>query len=371
MFLWWVFLQVLLFQEMVLADAPGRPPFRQALPGYEYSFPRDFGSHDDFRVEWWYYTGNLEDESGKRSFGYQLTFFRVALEGAEKIDNPSRWKADRIYFSHLTVSDVDGRKFYFFERINRKGIGLAGAEAGRLHVWNEDWRLTGNEDRHLLKATESGVGVDLELTPIKKPVVHGDNGVSVKGSEPGNASHYFSYTRMDTRGRIFLDGAEHTVRGSSWMDHEFSSNPLNERLTGWDWFSVQLDNGTELMLYQLRLKNGGVDPHSSGTLVFADGSRRHIQAEDFSVAPAGRWKSGHTGIEYPAGWEIALKNPKIRLTVSPSLVDQELYELRSISGSYWEGSVSIAGEYEGAPARGKGYVELVGYGKALKQVFPE
>lgn len=352
-------------------DVPAPSPFRQAVPGYVYSFPRDFGSRDDFRVEWWYYTGNLEAEGGSRAFGYQLTFFRVALEGAEKTVNPSRWKVDQIYFAHLTLSDLDGGQFHFFERINRKGLGLAGADAGSPRVWNEDWTLDAQGEKHVLKARESGFGLDLELTPLKKPAFHGEDGVSLKGQDAGNASHYFSYTRMRTQGRVLLDGKEHKVRGTSWMDREFSSNQLNGGQAGWDWFSVKLDNGREIMLYQLRLKDGGIDPYSSGSLILEDGSVRRLAREDFSIASAGRWTSKHTGIEYPSGWELDIKNPKVRLVVEPDLKDQELYNLRSISGTYWEGSVSVKGDYAGSAVKGKGYVELVGYGKALKQVLPE
>ncbi|MBI4390153.1 MAG: carotenoid 1,2-hydratase [Nitrospinae bacterium] len=361
----------LFFPGLALADASAPSPFRQALPGYAYSFPRDFGSHDDFRVEWWYYTGNLEEMDGSRAFGYQLTFFRVALEGAEKAVNPSRWKADPIYFAHLALSDLGGGSFHFFERINRKGLGLAGAEPDRLRVWNEDWTLDARGDKHVLKAREAGYGLDLELTPLKQPAFHGEDGVSRKGREPGNASHYFSFTRMQTQGTILIDGKEHKIRGTSWMDREFSSSEMDARQVGWDWFSIKLNDGREVMLYQLRLKDGGTEPFSSGSLVLEDGSVRHLALEDFTIVPTGRWTSKHTGTEYPSGWELSLKNPKVRLTVEPDLKDQELYNLRSISGTYWEGSVSVTGEYDGSPVAGKGYVELVGYGKALQPVLPE
>ncbi len=353
------------------AQAPEEPPaFRQALPGYVYQFPRDFWSHDDFRIEWWYYTGNLEDESG-RPFGYQVTFFRVALEGTKKIENPSKWKVDQVYFAHMTVSDIAGKKFHFFERINRKGLINAGARSDRLLVWNEDWVLVERGDAHRLKAVESGTGLDLKLVPRKQLVFHGKNGVSRKGSEPGNASHYFSFTRMKTSGTLFLNGESYKVRGTSWMDHEFSSNQLSPELVGWDWFSLKLDDQNEIMLYQLRKKDGTVDPHSSGTLVHAEGTWKHLEPGDFSVTVTDRWTSPTTGVVYPSGWLVSLRGSEARLIVQPDLDDQELSGLRSISGSYWEGSVSIEGEFRGLPVRGKGYVELVGYGKPLKQELPE
>jgi len=348
------------------AETPEPPPFRAALPGYEYVFPRDHFSHDDFRIEWWYYTGNLESANGER-FGYQVTFFRVGLEGTQKIVNPSKWKVDQIYFAHMTVSDLAGKKFHFFERINRKGLITAGAEPDRFLVWNEDWVLTDRGGAHRLKAIESGTGVDLKLTPIKPMVFHGEHGISRKGEQEGNASHYFSYTRMQTTGNVFIKGEKIQVTGTSWMDREFSSDQLNPKLAGWDWFSLKLDNDTEIMLYQLRRKGGGVDPFSSGTLVSADGVSRHLVKDDFSVEVTGDWTSEQTQTTYPAGWVITLADSSTRLKIRPDLADQELSNLRSISGSYWEGSVSIEGIFQGKPVQGKGYVELVGYGKPLKQ----
>ncbi len=363
-----VFLVLFCLLSSVGAEPHKSASFQQALRGYDYQFPRDDFSHDEFRIEWWYYTGNLKNEGG-RSFGYQLTFFRVGLEGANPVDNLSSWKIDHIYFSHMTVSDIRGKKFHFFERINRKGIKNAGAESGRLHVWNEDWSLVAKDNFHHLQAQENGMGLNLKLTPIKKRVVHGIGGISEKGSGLGNASHYFSFTRMETTGQILLGGEVIPVRGTSWMDHEFSSNQLNENLAGWDWFSIKLDDRTEIMLYQLRNRDGGKDSHSSGTLVFPDGQSRHIVGREFSIAVNKFWTSPHTKTTYPAGWTLTL--PEGVLNVTPDFSDQELYDLRSISGSYWEGSVSITGRLQEKKVSGKGYVELVGYEKSLVQKLPD
>jgi len=353
------------------AHAVESPVFSQVLPGYAYQFPKDFNSHDDFRVEWWYYTGNLEEIETARPFGYQLTFFRVTLNNEGANPNQSQWKLGHVYFAHMTLTDIDGEKFYYFERINRKGVGNAGADADRLMVWNEDWFLEGKGKAHSLKAMESGTGIELQLVPEKKLVIHGNNGISKKGSEKGNASHYFSYTRMKTTGQIFVKGKAYNVIGSSWMDHEYSSNQLNDELVGWDWFSLKLDDKTELMLYLLRRKTGGVDSFSSGTFIAADGSSRHIKQEEFIVTPLSYWTSKKSGIVYPASWELKLPNFGIKLTLSPDLNEQELYDLRSISASYWEGSVSVEGTIRGDSIKGKGYVELVGYGKPLIQDLPE
>ncbi len=365
-----ILLVLLAFGRWAGVQAEESPQFRPVLPGYEYQFPRDHFSHDDFRIEWWYYTGNLESAEGQR-FGYQVTFFRVGLEGTEKTVNPSAWKVDQVYFAHLTVTDIDGNKFQFYERINRKGMNNAGAKSDRLLVWNEDWVLTERGGAHRLKAIEAGTGVDLKLTPIKPMVFHGEDGISRKGERQGNASHYFSYPRMQTTGKVFINGKEVQVTGTSWMDREFSSDQLNPKLVGWDWFSLKLENNTEIMLYQLRQKGGGVDPFSSGTLVLADGASRHLKKDKFTVEITDDWTSKKTQTTYPAEWVITLADSKTRLTVQPDLEDQELTNLRSISGSYWEGSVSIEGTFEGQTVKGKGYVELVGYQSPLKQDLPE
>jgi predicted secreted hydrolase len=347
-----------------LPSARAETPFKQALPGYTYQFPRDDFSHNEFRIEWWYYTGNLKDEKD-RPFGYQLTFFRVGLGNNTPVDNSSAWKIDHLYFAHMTVSDIQNKKFHFFERINRKGINNAGAASNQLHVWNEDWSLTAKDKSHHLEAIEKGTGLNLQLTPIKNRILHGKDGISKKGSDPGNASHYFSFPRMETTGQVFLNGEAIAVTGTSWMDHEFSSNQLNDNLVGWDWFSIKLDNQAELMLYQLRNKTGGKDPHSSGTLIFSDGKSRHIVDHEFSITTKKFWTSPHTKATYPAEWTLTL--PEGVLNITSDFPDQELYDLRSISGSYWEGSISIKGELQGKPVSGKGYAELVGYEKSLKQ----
>jgi len=371
-----IFIPILLFTSQIASLALGKEPtqplpkFQEAVSGYTYQFPRDDFSHDNFRIEWWYYTGNLESDKDRR-FGYQLTFFRVGLEGYNPINNPSKWKVDHIYFAHMTVSDIQNKKFHFFERINRKGIKNAGAATDRFMIWNSDWNLSAEGNIQKIKALENDTGIELSLIPIKKRVFHGKNGISIKGSNKGNASHYFSYTRMKTEGSIFIKGEKFQVKGSSWMDREFSSNPLNPSLVGWDWFSIKLNNQTEIMLYQLRKKNGNTDPHSSGTFVSADQNYHHLTLNEFSISNKNSWTSEKTGATYPAVWEIDILESDIHLIITPDFSNQELYHLRSISGSYWEGSVSIKGSAGGKPVTGTGYVELVGYEKALKHELPD
>ena len=351
-------------------EAEQKNSFRSALPGYEYHFPRDYFSHDDFRIEWWYYTGHLENDSG-RSFGYQLTFFRVALDEKGKVNNSSQWKIDHIYFAHMTLSDIENGKFYFFERINRAGLSQAGAESDQLKVWNEDWSLTNNGQSHHLKAREGKVKLDLQLTPSKPLVIHGNEGVSQKGETSGNASHYFTFTRMRTVGRVTLNDKEYKVKGLSWMDHEFSSNQLDQEQIGWDWFSVQLDNDTELMIYQIRKRNGTIENNSSGTWVDAKGRGMHLKFGEYSILSDRQWVSEQSGTTYPSRWTLEVPKHGIRLEVTPEMLNQELHNLRSISTSYWEGSVKVSGSVKGQPVKGKGYVELVGYTKPLQQELPE
>ncbi len=362
----------LIFMALPVGSQEAEPvsSFRPALPGYEYRFPRDLYSHDDFRIEWWYYTGHLEDAAG-RSFGYQLTFFRVALDGKGKVNNPSQWKIGHIYFAHMTLSDIENEKFYFFERINRAGLGQAGAESDQLKVWNEDWSLTQNGKAHHLKAREGEVAFDLKLTPSKPIVFQGRDGVIQMGEAAGNAWQYFSFTRMRTEGQVILKGKTYRVKGLSWMDHEFSSSQLNKEQIGWDWFSVQLDNDTELMLYQIRKKNGAIEKNSSGTWVDAGGRGTHLVFSEYFIQPEGQWVSQQSGTTYPATWTLEVPKHGIRLKVTPEMANQELHHLRSISTSYWEGSVKVSGTVKGQPVAGKGYVELVGYTQPLKQELPE
>ncbi len=354
-----------------MSTAAGRAekPFRSALKGYNYQFPRDFYAHEDFRIEWWYYTGNLADKGGKE-YGYQLTFFRVGLDPQKKIQNPSKWAVRQIYFAHMTVTDIDSGEFFFFERVNRKGLGQAGASSDKLFVWNEDWVLSEKSGKHHLVANESRVGLDLWLTPEKELVIHGKEGISKKGDTPGNASHYFSFTRMKTQGKLKVNGKEVLVNGSSWMDHEFSSNQLSSNQIGWDWFSLKLNNFEEIMLYQIRLKGGGVEKNSSGTWVKANGEKIHLPFSSYKISTQGSWTSEITEATYPSGWIIELPEHSIRLQVSPDVANQELTQLRSIASSYWEGSVTVDGIIDGKKISGKGYVELVGYQKDLRQELP-
>jgi predicted secreted hydrolase len=340
--------------------------FKRALPGKTFSFPRDHFSHPEFRTEWWYYSGHLNDQQ-KRSYGYQLTFFRTGLKRETK-NQKSKWAIQNLYFAHLALTDESRKKFQYREKIHRGSLDEAGASDKTFRVWIEDWSLEGKGPgmrEHFLKAGGRDFGVELTLTPEKEPVIHGQNGISQKAEGEGYASHYYSITRLKTKGKIFLKDRELPVQGASWMDHEFGSAQLRNYQVGWDWFSIRLENGTDLMLYQLRHRDGKIDPYSSGTIIFPDGSQRHLPLTEFQIEVLDRWKSKKSGASYPSGWRVKVPKDQIDLLLTPTLKDQELITEASTRVTYWEGSVKIEGKYKGDPVKGLGYVELTGYAKPL------
>ena len=334
-----------------------------ARPGYVYAFPRDHGSHDDYGLEWWYFTGHLYDQSARR-FGYEVTFFRKAIDDARVREHPSRWALRHLYFAHLALTDVEGATFSFSEKFSRAAFGKAGADPGRMKVWIDRWNLEPVTEEHRqlrLTAHDAGFGVDLTLTLNKPPVLHGREGISRKGAHPGQASHYYSLTRLATRGTVRVRGEPFEVTGTSWMDHEFGSGSLGEDLVGWDWFSVQFDSNVEFMLYLLRKRDGSHDPASSGTLIFPDGTSRHLTRADFVVRATDQWISPHNRAQYPAKWIVEIPSIPLEVTITPVLPDQELRTENSTRVTYWEGAVDVHGHDRNAPVTGTGYVELTGY----------
>ncbi|HSE83527.1 MAG TPA: lipocalin-like domain-containing protein [Thermodesulfobacteriota bacterium] len=330
--------------------------FARATQVRRFTFPQDAGPHPEFQNEWWYYTGNLNTETG-RHFGFQLTFFRRALIpniGERK----SNWATNQVYFSHFAVSDIQNRKFYPNARWSRGAMGLAGAEADPFRVWLEDWSASSQGKSVHLKAGNGSVSINLYLTPAKPITLHGKKGLSQKSAEWGNASYYYSQTRLNTKGSITIKGERFKVQGLSWLDREWSTSALSKDQTGWDWFSLQLSDGREIMLYQLRLKNGGIDPYSSGSVIERNGTVRHIGVDDFRVEVLDTWKSPETGIIYPSRWRIVIPAYNIVLVVIPHQHNQEL----PLDFTYWEGAVRI----EGDGISGNGYVELTGYKQSEK-----
>jgi len=334
--------------------------YRLALPGYVHEFPRDHGAHDDFRTEWWYFTGHLGGPKGQR-YGYELTFFRSGLRDKVRERNRSRWDVRDLYFAHFAVTDIAGKRFHYFERRGRTGVGVAGISGDPFRIWIGDWSLSLKGQKFLLEARNGGLGLKLELSPQKAPVTHGLEGVSQKSEGRGQATHYYSLTRMKTEGTLTAGGRAVEVRGASWMDHEFGSNQLSKEQVGWDWFSVQLDDGTEVMLYQMRRKNGKRAPNSSGSFIAADGSKRHLLVTDFEIEPAAEWTSPHSKARYPMGWKIRVKAPRLELQFEPELRDQELITRNSTQVTYWEGCVRVSGKSKGKEVSGRGYVEMTGY----------
>ena len=331
--------------------------FTRATAPRRFAFPEDHGSHPDFRTEWWYLTGNVTAASGPR-FGYQFTLFRNAL-AAEEPATESEWATRQIFMAHFAVTDVEAESFHFFERFARGAVGLAGVELEPFRAWLEDWQLTSlsSSPPFRLQARAGDIAVDFDLEPVKPLVLQGEAGLSRKGREPGNASYYYAFTRLATAGRIRLGDTEVEVSGSSWLDREWSTSALEAGQSGWDWFALQLDDGTDLMVYQMRREDGTADPMSSGSRIDAEGERSPLLWSDFQLEVLDWWTSPETEVRYPSGWRLRLPAQELELTIEPVLRDQEL----RLSVLYWEGAVSVEGERGGAPISGRGYVELTGY----------
>jgi len=351
----------------VNADEVSKDAWKKVVAPRPFTFPDDHAAHEDYRVEWWYYTGNLQTVDGRR-FGFELTFFRAGVDKNPK--NPSRWAVRDLYIAHFAISDIRDRRFHFFERSRRAGIGWAGASTERYHVWNEGWnvRLEGND--HLLKARDGDYAIQLRLSPRKLPVLQGNQGLSQKGPTEGNASYYYSLTRMDTSGSLTLKGKRIPVTGLSWMDHEFSSSFLEQGQQGWDWMAIQLDNNQELMIYQIRCNDGTPDVHSSGALVDEHGRTEALRNDQFQLIPEDRWRSPNNGAQYPVLWTVRLTEKQTLLRVQAAFPEQEMKTLATIGTPYWEGSVIVTGTWEGEEVRGRGYLEMTGYqGRGLGGVY--
>jgi predicted secreted hydrolase len=340
---------------------PARDAYRLARPGWTFEFPRDHGTHDEFRTEWWYFTGHLRSEAGRR-YGFEVTFFRVGAGAAPASGSETPWDLRNVSLAHFAITDVGSRSFRYHEKLSRSTPYLAGAKAGFLHVFNEGWSATTAADGSWrLVAREAGDSIDIRLRAEKPPAIQGRDGVSVKAIGEGNASHYYSMTRLAAEGTIGSGGRRENVRGLAWMDHEFGSAMLREHQAGWDWFSLQFDNESELMLYVIRRRDGTPDETSSGSIVLADGRVIHLERGDFSVEARGKWKSPKSGATYPMGWRVRVPKFGIELDVREVLKEQELITSKSTQVTYWEGAVDATGRSGGTLVRGEGYVEMTGY----------
>lgn len=347
------------------ADEP-TPVFAQALAPRPFSYPTDLGPHPEFQTEWWYYTGNLKTADG-RHFGYQLTFFRRGL-ASNPIDREGSMATREIYFAHFAITDVTSEDHFAAERFSRMADGLAGAEGEPYRVWLEDWQVLSRDGdgRSLeLSAQDNGHSLALQLDAQKPYVANGDQGLSPKGTEPGNASYYFSGTRFATQGRLTVGGETFDVDGLSWFDHEWSTSALGKTAVGWDWFSLQLSDGRDLMYFQIRKQDGSTSPVSSGTLVERDGQIVHLDRSQVQIAVDSTWRSPQSGADYPSAWRISVPSKDIDLQVAPWVADQEM----RVSVTYWEGAVRFTGTSRGARVTGNGYIEMTGYAGSLGGSF--
>ena len=329
-------------------------------------FPADHGAHPDYRTEWWYYTGNLETEEG-RPFGIQLTIFRrqISPPDARKTwpDPPSGWRTQQVYLGHAALSDISGGRHFSAEDVARGALQLAGVNQTHdtTNIFLKRWRIRIGPDGHKLSVSSDDFQLDLDMQPTKPVVLHGDRGYSRKGDSKERASCYYSFTRLKSNGRLKINEQEYVVKGTGWMDHEFSTAPLQEGIEGWDWFSLQLDSNKELMIYILRQSDGSPHPASSGTIVGANGKTRHLSLADFEVTVLAHWRSPHSGGLYPARWQLSVPAEKMTLSIIPNQGDQEMRTPGSTGVTYWEGSVSVNGKADGVQVSGVGYVELTGY----------
>lgn len=333
--------------------------FLRALAPREWSFPRDHGRHDGFKTEWWYFTGNMRDQTGRR-FGYQLTFFRTAY-AATATTRASAWGMNELYFAHAAITDVSGKVFSFKDGLQRGMAGLAMASDQTLDVSVLDWTAKLKEEKIHLQAREKGFAIDLTCAIPGAPILQGKGGLNAKGDQPGQASYYYSMTRLPTHGTLETSGQKFTVDGISWMDHEFSSNALEANQTGWDWISLSLADGSDLMIYRMRDKKGGTD-YLSGTEISREGKPRYLVEGEIQFEGSKPWKSPVSGGSYPQEWRVQLKGHDAMI-VKSVMPGQELTTQHSTNVNYFEGAVDVF-DMRGKSV-GEGYLEMTDYTKSI------
>lgn len=343
--------------QALSADAGGDCFENATLPA-ALGFPQDHGPHPNFQTEWWYYTGNLRTDEN-RHFGYQLTFFRraVACESGENLpSNASRWRTRQIYFAHFAVTDTRNNRFYASSHMNRQSLGIAGARAVPFRVWVDNWSAEERFGELMLTATENDIRLNLKLTQKGLLLLQGDQGFSRKGPALTNASYYYSLPRLTTRGTLKIGSQTHKITGNSWFDHEWSTTALDRDVTGWDWFSIHLKDGRDLMVCQIRDAHGRPNGYGFGSLARPDGTHEIMTSDQFTIHPTEYWTSPSTGKRYPGRWEIHLPGQDLAIRVVPVIPDQEHAHLIV----YWEGAVRVEGIHK-KEIQGEGYVELTGY----------
>jgi predicted secreted hydrolase len=361
-----IFFVFFLLCAMCLPETPvtaGDIAFRDATPGLRLAFPKDHGKHPDFQTEWWYFTGNIESERDSGRWGFQLTFFRRTMV---KHHRPpvSAWIVRDIYPAHFALSDINNKQFFHAQLISREGPGLAAAATDKLDLKVRDW--TAKMDGHAihLRTREKDYALDLRLIPEKPVVLQGNEGFSQKSDAKGQASYYYSFTRLKVEGKITFKGKSHSVSGTAWMDHEFGSSMVLPDQSGWDWFSLQLDDGTDIMVSYMRKKSGAAQ-RTFGAIVEKDGSHEDLGGKLVPISATRTWTSPHTRATYPSGWKLEIPDRNISLQIEPAFEDQELSDAKSIGAAYWEGAVTVTGTRDGRKVNGRGYVELTGYAGSL------
>jgi predicted secreted hydrolase len=344
-------------------------PWRAAEPDYAWSFPADHWSHPSFRTEWWYLTGIVRDTADSaRRFGYQFTFFRVGLS-ADSLPYRSAWATPGLIMGHASISDLGSGHHVFSEILFRPNglLGGFGASGDPLIAWSRApygtdgrWTLSWNGSAFdvAIRDDAQGIAFAFTTTPAKPLVLQGPGGYSRKGEGPTAASLYYSFTRLRTTGTLTVGGEEIPIVGESWMDKEFGSNQLAPHQVGWDWFSLRLDDGRDVMLYLLRSEDG--DSYGRGTVVAPDGTPTYLDRAAWTVTVTRRWRSARTGAEYPSRWRLASPELSLDVDVVPLLAAQENVTALVPGLFYWEGAVEVRAR-DGSRV-GEGYVELTGYG---------
>ncbi len=375
--------------DTLQADSTGG--FARAFRSRAFEFPQDHLAHAEFKHEWWYFTGNLTTATGDR-LGYQLTLFRIGLKPDEKIiktmdyvssaaepvsEHQSNWRTNNIYMGHLAITDITNQKFYNYEKFSRGVMGLAGSEliktgmkqqngeeASAINIWLEDWKIVSHGQTTFplsVTAQKGDVAIELTLDPLRPVVYHGYEGLSQKGRKQGNASYYYSITRLDSKGKISIKDQTFNVTGTSWFDREWSTSTLEKEQVGWDWFALQLNDGRDIMFYKMRRKDGSMDRYSNGTIVYKNGETQSLNVEDVDLEEIDYWQSPHSNVRYPSTWKIRIPKENLELTVEPFMADQE----NNLTVRYWEGAVKVTGlqhnDHNKEQVSGYGYVELAGY----------
>ena len=358
--------------DVTEADTSG---FARAIQPYDWQFPQDFGPHPNYQTEWWYYTGNVADDETGQRFGFQFTIFRRAIT-PEGVESDSEWRTNQMYLAHFTVSDVANEDFYHAQQFSRGSAGLAGATVDpRYRVWLENWEIAAQNDDASLTRIQADAGefaIDMMLEQVKPPALQGpdENGLSPKSADEGNASYYYTLSRLLTEGTITIGDETYTVEGTTWKDHEFSTSALGTGATGWDWFGLIFDDNTEMMIGQIRQEDGSIEPAFGGLMIYPDGSTQYLDSSDFTITATDSWTSPHTDATYPSGWEVSVSvddpntgdDGTLDFSVTPLMRDQELHDDENLA--YWEGAVRIEGD-----KTGYGYAELTGYVATMEGRF--